>query len=85
MALVGKKGKNVLEDILRTGLGTALVGVGSGVGGPGLFGAIGSIGAGYVSKQWLVKGTMGDIVFGFSVINAVDLLMESFSERGVIG
>jgi hypothetical protein len=73
--------KSTLMDTVKTGLGLGLVGLGGGVAGE-----IGSLVAGYVASNHLVKGDSfsSKFVWYISILNAMDILMERFTPRGVV-
>lgn len=83
MPIVGTKTKNDITEALKLGVGTAIVGLGSSP--SGVIGALGSVIGGYVGQKYICKGTYGTILMAFSVINAVDILMEGMTPKGVFG
>jgi len=90
MAFVKVK-KGSIEQTIRVagGLGTIAVtsALGSGVGG-GIGGAIGSLLGGHIGSTYIVAGKKQSFakqfVWWISVLNAIDLLMQTFIPRGVV-
>lgn len=72
-------------DVGRTAVGLGVIGLGSAIGGGGLGSAITSLISGYIAQGWICKGDFSKkFVFGISILNSIDLLMEGLVPRGVV-
>ncbi len=73
--------KGAVEDAVRLMGGFTITGLGGGLGGE-----IGSILGGYLGTRYVVKGDFEKkLNMGIALLNTIDIFLERFTPRGVVG